>query len=61
MLTLRSHGVEEIEEIAPASWYLAEYFFSLIEKLTKDAGSNREPAMARVISSPALLPTSPVA
>ena len=36
-----------VGEIATASWYLAEYFFSLIEKLTKAAGSSREPAMAK--------------
>ena len=28
--------MEEVEEVATASWYLAEYFVSLIEKLADD-------------------------
>ncbi len=42
-----SSGGEEVGEVATASWYVAEYFFSLIEKLTRAAGSSREPAMAK--------------
>jgi hypothetical protein len=39
--------VEEVEEVAIASWHLAEYLFSLIKNLARVAGSNRELAMAK--------------